>query len=88
MEIKYQIRYMEEVIEKHIPALPSTIRALIKRTIEERLTIDPLRLGKPLCFSLKGHRRLRVGDYRIIYRIEADTVIIVAIKHRKDVYDD
>ena len=27
-------------------------------------------------------------DYRVVYRIENDIVIIVAIKHRKDVYDE
>ncbi len=90
MEIKYQIRYLEEVVNKDIPNLPSSATTLIKRAIEERLMIDPIGFGKPLRYSLKGHRRLRVSDYRIVYRIEAktNTVLIVAIKHRKDVYED
>lgn len=90
MEIKYRIRYLEEVTYKHIPLLSSSAKTLIKRAIEERLMIDPVSFGKPLRYSLKGHRRLRVGDYRIVYRIEpaSKTVIIVAIKHRKDVYED
>jgi addiction module RelE/StbE family toxin len=90
MEIKYQIRYLEEVIKKHIPALSSSAKKLIKRAIEERLMVDPIGFGKPLRYSLKGHRRLRVSDYRIVYRIEPEikTVLIVAIKHRKDVYED
>lgn len=89
MEIKYQIRYLEEVIRKHIPALSSSAKILIKRSIEERLMVDPISFGKPLRYSLKGHRRLRVSDYRIVYRIEAETntVIIIAIKRRKDVYE-
>jgi mRNA interferase RelE/StbE len=49
--------------------------------------IDPVGFGKPLRYSLKGHRRLRVGDYRIVYRIENNNVLIVAIKHRKDIYN-
>lgn len=90
MEIKYQIRYLEEVVRKHIPALSSSVRALIKRAIEERLTVDPVGFGKPLRYSLKGHRRLRVSHYRVVYRIapEIKTVIIIAIKHRKDIYED
>ena len=90
MEIKYQIRYLEEVVKKHIPDIPSKARALIKRAIEERLMVDPVRFGKPLRYSLKGHRRLRVSDYRVVYRIEVkiNVVIIVAIKHRKSVYED
>ncbi|NNM60395.1 MAG: type II toxin-antitoxin system RelE/ParE family toxin [Legionellales bacterium] len=88
MSVNYQVRYQEEVTRNHIPALPSSAKALIKRAIEERLMIDPIGFGKPLRYSLKGHRRLRVSDYRIVYRVEPEikTVIIIAIKHRKDVY--
>ena len=32
-------------------------------------------------------RRLRVGDYRVIYRIEGDNLTIHTVGHRKDVYD-
>ncbi|MBI1954119.1 MAG: type II toxin-antitoxin system RelE/ParE family toxin [Proteobacteria bacterium] len=88
MEIKYQVRYLEEVVQKHIPALSPSVRHLIKRAIEERLMVDPVGFGKPLRYSLKGHRRLRVSDYRIVYRLNVNTVIIVAIKHRKDVYEE
>ena len=88
MEIKYQIIYQEEVIKKHIPALDSKFKLLIRSAIEERLMTDPIAFGKPLRYSLKGHRRLRVGDYRIVYRIENKNVIIIAIKHRKDIYSD
>ena len=89
MEIKYKIRYQEEVIRKHIPALSPSSKTLIKRAIEERLMVDPVGLGKPLRYSLKGHRRLRVSNYRIIYRIEPEinSVIVIAILHRKDVYE-
>ena len=81
MEIKYQIRYLEEVIRKHIPALSSSTKELIKIAIEERLMKDPIGFGKPLRYSLIGHRRLRVSDYRIVYRIKPKikTVVIVAI---------
>ncbi len=90
MEVKYQLRYLEDVLRKDIPNLPSSARELIKRAIEERLMVDPIGFGKPLRYSLKGHRRLRVSDYRVVYRIEpqAKMVVIVAIKHRKDVYED
>lgn len=86
----YQIHYLDSVVREDIPELSSTAKKLIKKAIEERLMVDPIGFGKPLRYSLKGHRRLRVSDYRIVYRIEAEehSVIIVAIKHRKDVYDD
>ena len=86
---KYIIKYLDSVVKEDIPNLRATIKIMIKRANEERLMIDPIGFGKPLRYSLKGHRRLRVSDYRIVYRIEPseNTVIIVSIKHRKDVYD-
>ena len=86
----YQIEYLDSVVKEDIPALPKRIKDTIKKAIEERLMIDPLGFGKPLRYSLKGHRRLRVSDYRIVYRIDAEknTILIIAIKHRKDIYEE
>jgi mRNA interferase RelE/StbE len=84
--MSYTIHYVKDVVQKDIPSLDSGARELIKRTIEERLMVDPVSFGKPFRYSLKGHRRLRVSDYRIVYRIADTTVFIVAIKHRKEVY--
>ena len=84
----YQIDYLVSVIKEDIPHLPKTAKNIIKDAIEQRLMVDPIGFGKPLRYSLKGHRRLRVGDYRVVYRIDPknNIVIVVAIKHRKDVY--
>jgi len=86
---RYQISYLDVVVREDIPSLPKRTRELIQSAIEQRLAVDPIGYGKPLRYSLKGHRRLRVSDYRIVYRIEENThtVLIIAIKHRKDVYD-
>lgn len=83
----YTVEYLKKVVSDDIPLLPKAIRQRIKQAIEERLMIDPIGFGKPLRYSLKGQRSLRVGDYRILYSIEAQTVIISAIKHRKCVYE-
>jgi mRNA-degrading endonuclease RelE of RelBE toxin-antitoxin system len=86
----YNIEYLTSVVEEDIPDLPKTARNMIKKAIEERLMTDPVGFGKPLRYSLKAHRRLRVGDYRIVYRIDASirTVFVIAIKHRKDIYEE
>ena len=86
----YSIEYLDLVMAEDIPALPKRMRDLIRRAIEERLTVEPIGLGKPLRYSFVGHRRLRVGDYRIVYRVEQKLrrVIIVGIKHRKDIYEE
>ena len=50
---------------------------------------DPRRFGKPLTGDLKGLWRYRVGDYRIVASIEDDrfVVLIVTVRHRREVYD-
>jgi len=82
----YAIVYADNVVRKDIPALPKRQKLQIKKAIEERLGVDPIGLGKPLRYSLLGCRRLRVGDWRIIYRITGHTVQIIKIGNRKDVY--
>lgn len=84
----YSIEYLQAVITNDIPQLPKSVAIQIKKAIEERLAIDPVGFGKPLRYSLKGIRRLRVGDYRILYSIKGKRVIISAIKHRKVVYEN
>ncbi len=86
----YQIEYLESVVDDDLPDLPTSAKKLIQKAIEERLMVDPIGFGKPLRYSLKGHRRLRVSDYRVVYRVEPHhhAVLIIAIKHRKDVYEE
>jgi mRNA interferase RelE/StbE len=49
---------------------------------------DPRRFGRPLTADLKGLWRYRVGDYRIVAKIEADrlVVLVVTVGHRREVY--
>ena len=88
--MKYHVCFHEVVIKQHIPDLPKTIKERVKSAIEERIAFDPIAFGKPLRYGLKGYRCNRVGDYRIIYRIEeaTHTVLIIAIKHRNDIYEE
>jgi len=53
----------------------------------ESLTHSPF-LGKKLKGKLSGDYSLRVGDYRIIYTIQKDKLIvyIIDLGHRKEIY--
>ena len=82
----YRIEYLESVVKDDIPALPRSEKVKIKTAIEEKLSQHPIEFGKPLQYSLKGLRRLRVGDYRVFFQIVKQTVLIVKIGHRKEVY--
>ncbi len=45
---------------------------------------DPLSFAKPLAGDLGW--RYRIGDYRIIFDIDNNSIIILKIGHRKDIY--
>lgn len=79
-------QYHEDVAAHDIPALSEEWRARIRRAIEERLATQPEIYGKPLRRSLRGYRKLRVSDWRVIFRIEATVVKIFVIQHRSSVY--
>lgn len=87
--MKYKILYDLEAREKDLQKIPQAIRSIIKKAIETKLTVDPYHFGKPLRYDMKGYRSLRVGDYRVIYRIHEEqiVVVIIDIDHRKDVYE-
>lgn len=86
MGVNFEIRYHEAVVKEDIPRLSSEWKKRIKTAIEARLSSLPDLYGKPLRRSLKGYRKLRVGDYRVIFRIEGETVKIFIIGHRSVVY--
>ena len=46
-------------------------------------------LGIPLVGNLSGFYKLRVGDYRIVYKIKNEQLIILIldIGHRKNIYN-
>ncbi len=82
----YNIVYADQVINKDIPKLSFSIKQTIQFHIEKKLLSDPIKFGKPLRYSKKGSRSLRIGDYRVIYQIEDKTINILVIQHRKDCY--
>ena len=82
----YQVEYLDSVVKSDILKLPKAERKRIKKAIEERLIKDPLRFGKPLHYSLKACRRMRVGPYRVVFKLERKIILIVKIGHRKEVY--
>ncbi|MBU1018967.1 MAG: type II toxin-antitoxin system RelE/ParE family toxin [Patescibacteria group bacterium] len=84
--MRFEIWYKRSVVDDDIPKLPKKAKGQIEVAIREKLTTHPERFGKPLRESLKGYRRLRGGDYRVIYRIEGENVKIFAIQKRSDVY--
>lgn len=58
---------------------PYSQKQIIKQ-IAKKLSIAPGSYGKALSGDLHGYRRLRIADYRVIYRILEDRVEVLVIK--------
>jgi mRNA interferase RelE/StbE len=85
--VAYTVRIYREAALA-LKALPQAERTNLRDRIDG-LANDPRPPGtKPLRGSLFGHRRLRVGDYRAIYRIvDAQAlVLVVDVGHRSSIY--
>ncbi len=84
--MSYELRYHPDVRDVDVPQLNQTLRKRIKKAIEERLSTSPHQYGEPLRKTLRGYWKLRVGDYRVVFKIERNEVVIFAIVNRRDVY--
>lgn len=84
----FTLRYHPAVHGEDLPLIDRKTRDRIRRAIEERLQTAPHEYGEPLRRSLKGYWKLRVGDYRVVFKVIKSEVWILGIHHRKSVYKD
>ena len=48
--------------------------------------VDPLANAKTLTNSPYGQYRWRIGDYRVIFDVDGDVIVILQVQHRREVY--
>ncbi len=76
---KKQLKKLDKSVSKRVYAFLDKLESLE----------NPRSKGKALVGLLSGLWRYRVGDYRIICKIEDDNLIIIALEigHRKNIYN-
>ncbi|MCP4269065.1 MAG: type II toxin-antitoxin system RelE/ParE family toxin [Candidatus Brocadiaceae bacterium] len=85
--LSFEIKYHPDVKNVDIPLIDLRTKKRIKNAIETRLITAPHQYGEPLRKTLKGYWKLRVGDYRVIFKIVKSEIWILGIIHRKNVYE-
>jgi mRNA interferase RelE/StbE len=75
------------------PDVPDDLRSInrnlqirIEAAISSRLVQAPQSYGKPLAANLSGYWKMRVGDYRVIYKVVKSEVWVLGVINRRDVY--
>ena len=81
----YSLKY-HRLVPNDLAPIDSFWQQQILGAIEDKLVVHPDLFGKPLRQSLKGCRSLRVGDYRVVFRIEKMIIRVLAIIHRSSKY--
>ncbi|KQC14648.1 MAG: hypothetical protein APR63_05300 [Desulfuromonas sp. SDB] len=82
--MKYKIKFKKSVIRDLRKITKPEVEKLLKQ-ITQNLPSETKRCPK-LKDRFKGLRKYRIGNYRIIFVLLENTVLITRISHRKDIY--
>jgi mRNA interferase RelE/StbE len=84
--VRWRLR-IDPRAELELASLPDDVRRRIARRIDA-LQIEPRPRGSQKLAGHDGVYRIRVGDYRVLYRIEDEVLIVLVIRigHRRDIY--
>jgi mRNA interferase RelE/StbE len=86
--VPYTILYHPDIAQRDLPRIPRNVQSRIADALAARLGGSPEKYGQPLRGTLGGYWKLRVGDYRAVFKIVDDEVRVLAILHRRQVYED
>jgi mRNA interferase RelE/StbE len=86
----YTVVIDELVLKKDFKKIDSSDQRRLIRAIRKKLATKPRKYGEPLSGDFAGLWKLRVGQYRIIYKVEQNRiqvyVIIVGFRRDDEVY--
>jgi len=83
--MKWEIIYHKDVDEDLKSVGPAAARRIIK-IIDKKLVCEPEKFGSPLSHNLRNFRKLRIGDFRVVYQVFSKKVIVfvLAVGPRRD----
>ena len=76
----WQIKIHRLVLESDFKNIPFLQQKFILNAVQKKLSLDPQAYGKPLRGEFSRYWRLRVEDYRVIYRILHEEVLVLVVK--------
>lgn len=76
----YAVLIDELVFKEDFKGIDKSDQRKIIKAIRKKLTTNPEVYGQPLKRDLQGLWKLRVGQYRVVYRIEKDKILVYVVK--------
>ncbi|WP_440098443.1 type II toxin-antitoxin system RelE family toxin [Streptosporangium sp. H16] len=88
MNRRYELSLTRRARQDLAERLPAKVVPAVWEFITGPLLDNPHRVGKPLDEPLAPQWSARRGDYRVLYLIDEDTVVVqvITIQHRSDAY--
>jgi mRNA interferase RelE/StbE len=82
--MRYEVQFKPKSIRDLDSLSPDVARRILGKieTMRDDLAGDVKRLT-----AFTPEYRLRVGDYRVLFEVEAAKVVIYRVRHRREVYD-
>ncbi len=82
--MKYTLIYTQRA-ERDIARLDSKTKERIGKTLL-RYQEEPLQYAEKLSDPILGGYRFRIGDYRVIFDIEGNKIVVLRVGHRREIY--
>jgi len=82
--MEYEIIYTNRAV-KDLARLDSAAKERIAETLE-RYAEAPLNYAKKMVDPALGTYRFRIGDYRVIFDIEGNEVVVLRVGNRREIY--
>jgi mRNA interferase RelE/StbE len=80
----YRLVYTRRA-ERDIKKLESKTKDRIGKALL-RYSEEPLRFAEKLSDPILGEYRFRIGDYRVVFDVEGDEIIVLRVGHRREIY--
>ena len=81
--MKYRLVYTRRA-ERDVIKLESSTKDRIGKNLL-RYSEEPLRFAEKLSDPNLGEYRFRIGDYRVIFDIEGNDILVLRVGHRREI---
>lgn len=82
--MSYNLVYTQRAL-RDIDKLESSIRRRIGRVLL-RYQGNPMKHAERIKDPRLGSYRFRIGDYRVIFDLEGDEIVVLRVGHRREIY--
>jgi mRNA interferase RelE/StbE len=82
--MKFSLVYTKRAI-RDIRKLDESIKLRVGKALL-RFREDPMKYAEKITDTRLGQYRFRIGDYRVVFDLEGNEIVVLRVGHRRDIY--